>query len=99
MARRRKKAKTAPRPSQTGSNGPTPSVEKALPSLPPGAVPTSAFAPEAETTPELYSEGGPSPSERQTNSKANAAAMKRENSPMSEEARRGGFLVHPVAET
>lgn len=93
MARRRKKAKTTTKASPGGG---TPSVEKALPSLPPGAAPESAFTPEHEGPPGDTLGAGPavkSPPERQLKSKKNASSnnLKRDVSPMSDEARRGGF--------
>ncbi|TKA74628.1 hypothetical protein B0A55_05959 [Friedmanniomyces simplex] len=95
MARRRKKAKAAPRQATAGSNGPTPAVEKALPSLPPGAAPESAFSPEIETPPsEVYSGTASTRSPRQPQLKAGRDAstnnLKRDVSPISDEARRDG---------
>jgi len=99
MARRRKKAKATPRPTPTPLNAPTPSVEKALPSLPPGAASSSAFSPEAETPLDTHSEAPRSPKERQLKSRKDASINKREVSPASEEARQGGLLCARVAET
>ena len=98
MARRRKKAKTAPRQAQGGANGASAPVEKALPSLPPGAVHEGAFSPEMETPPSAPAEAymstpgaRRSPNERQLKSKKDASSsnLKRDVSPMSDEARRG----------
>ncbi|GAB7359051.1 hypothetical protein MBLNU230_g5123t1 [Neophaeotheca triangularis] len=93
MARRRKKAKTT---TKVPSNAGTPSVEKALPSLPPGAAPDSNFMPEMEGPPaDAHGAGSgvKSPPERQLKSKRDASSsnLKRDVSPMSDEARRGGF--------
>ncbi|KAK5676380.1 Rho-type gtpase-activating protein [Elasticomyces elasticus] len=95
MARRRKKAKTAPRQATAGSNGPAPAAEKALPSLPPGAARESAFSPEVETPPsESYSGTPNARSPRQPQLKpgrdASSSNLKRDVSPMSDEARRDG---------
>jgi hypothetical protein len=100
MARRRKKAKGT-RSVTGGSNGPGASststtVEKALPSLPPGAATESAFSPEVETPPaEQYSgtPGGRSSAQRTMRSEKDAPMnnFKRDVSPMSDEVRRGGF--------
>jgi hypothetical protein len=99
MARRRKKAKGT-RSVTGGSNGPgsiaSTQVEKALPSLPPGAAPESAFSPEVETPPtEHYSgtPGGRSSAQRTLRSEKDAPVsnFKRDVSPMSDELRRGGF--------
>ena len=90
MARRRKKAKSAPRTAQSGANGST-TVEKALPSLPPGAASSSAFSPEIETPPEIFTEAARSPKERQLKSRKDVS-VKRDVSPMSEDSRRGGLL-------
>jgi hypothetical protein len=99
MARRRKKAKGT-RSVTSGSNGPgsiaSTQVEKALPSLPPGAAPESAFSPEVETPPtEHYSgtPGGRSSAQRTLRSEKDAPVsnFKRDVSPMSDEIRRGGF--------
>ncbi|KAK3670808.1 Rho-type gtpase-activating protein [Recurvomyces mirabilis] len=91
MARRRKKAKAAPR-QQSASNGPS---EKALPSLPPGAAPPSAFSPEMETPPsDQYSEGPNTRSPRQQQLRPSreiaSSSSKRDVSPLSDEARRDG---------
>jgi Rho-type GTPase-activating protein 1/2 len=99
MARRRKKAKGAPRPQAPSNNssGPAPGVEKALPSLPPGAVPPAAFSPEAESSPsDAYSEAfnsNRSPRQQQLRpgrDTPSSSNVKRENSPMADETRRGG---------
>lgn len=104
MARRRKKAKGGSRQAQSSSNGPTPSVEKALPSLPPGAVPSSAFSPEIETPPsDIYSETPSTRSPRQPQTKSrketSSSNLRRDVSPMSDEARRGAYYEAHVAET
>ena len=88
MARRRKRTKP-----KTGANGSISTKEKALPSLPPGAIPTAAFTPETETP---GSEGTPaaiSPPERQHHSRADttSSSAKRDVSPLAEDALRGGF--------
>ena len=98
MARRRKKSGKTSKPAQNGP--PTAAAkEKALPSLPPGAVPSSAFSPDIETPPsESYSgtPGARSPPERsyyppQRTLSSRGAGAKRDVSPMSDDARRGGF--------
>lgn len=95
MARRRKKART-PKPTASSSGGP----EKALPSLPPGALNQSAFTPEDETPPDVYgvshgtSHSQPrSPRDRQLGSRngASSSNFKRDVSPLSDDVRRGGF--------
>ena len=92
MARRRKRTKTTPK---TAQNGAASAKEKALPSLPPGAVPQSAFSPEAETPPTESYSGTParSPPERHTSSRRDKApgSIKREVSPLLDDAQRGGF--------
>ena len=97
MARRRKKAKGT-RSVTGGTTGPgsTTTVEKALPSLPPGAATESAFSPEMETPPtEQHSgtPGGRSSAQRTLRSEKDApiSNFKRDVSPMSDELRRGGF--------
>ncbi|KAK3071521.1 Rho-type gtpase-activating protein [Teratosphaeriaceae sp. CCFEE 6253] len=104
MARRRKKSKTAPRQATAGSNGPGAAtvVEKALPSLPPGAAPESAFSPEVETPPaEAYTATPHVRSPRQPQTRAGREVssnnLKRDVSPMSDEARRGGLICAKVA--
>ena len=92
MARRRKRTKP-----KTGANGSISTKEKALPSLPPGAIPTAAFTPDTETP---GSEGTPaarSPPERQYRSRADTASssIKRDVSPLAEDASRGGFTCPP----
>lgn len=95
MARRRKKAKGTPRPSQGSHAGSGHAAEKALPSLPPGAAPDRTFSPETETPPsEAFSgSGGRSPRQGTMRSIQGTASSdyKRDVSPMSDEARRGGF--------
>ncbi|KAK0870296.1 Rho-type gtpase-activating protein [Friedmanniomyces endolithicus] len=98
MARRRKKAKAAPRQATAGSNGPTAAVEKALPSLPPGAAPEPAFSPEIETPPsEIFNGTASTRSPRQPQLKpgrdASATNLKRDVSPMSDEARKDGLTL------
>ena len=93
MARRRKKSRATPKP---GQNGTMPVKEKALPSLPPGAVPQSAFSPEMETPPSESHSGTPgarSPPERQYSLRRHMQSdpMKRDVSPMAEDSRKGGF--------
>lgn len=95
MARRRKKAKT-PKPAAATGGG----AEKALPSLPPGAAPLSAFTPEAETPPDLLSDShsslqGPR-SPRDTGRQAmsgsggkSSGTLQRDVSPVSDDPRRG----------
>jgi hypothetical protein len=100
MARRRKKAKGT-RSVTGGTSGPgstttSTTVEKALPSLPPGAATESAFSPEMETPPaDQYSgtPGGRSSAQRTLRSEKDAplSNFKRDVSPMSDEMRRGGF--------
>lgn len=95
MARRRKKAKATPRQATGGASGSAPVVEKALPSLPPGAVPPSAFSPELETPPsDSYSgtPGAKSPREQQVAFRKDPPprARQRDVSPLSDEARKGG---------
>jgi len=100
MARRRKKAKGT-RSVTGGTSGPgstttSTTVEKALPSLPPGAATESAFSPEGETPPvDQYSgtPGGRSSAQRTLRSEKDApmSNFKRDVSPMSDEMRRGGF--------
>ncbi len=97
MARRRKRTKTTPKPA---TNGTAQVKEKALPSLPPGAVPPTAFSPEAETPPVLDSQtstpGVRSPPERkQSRREAPSNNLKRDVSPLSDDARRGGFTCAP----
>lgn len=91
MARRRKKAKTAPRQAQGGANA---TGDKALPSLPPGAAPTSAFSPDIETPlSEPYSEHSGRRSPRQhlkSRKDASTNNLKRDVSPVSDGARKGG---------
>lgn len=95
MARRRKKSSKTPKPAQNGSAAPK---EKALPSLPPGAAPLSAFSPEVETPPSEPHSGTPgarSPPERpyypQRQPSSRNPGSKRDVSPLSDDARRGGF--------
>jgi len=94
MARRRKKSKGAPRQAQGGANAGATVAEKALPSLPPGAIPPGAFSPEVETPPSEYSEtpGARSPKQPLKSRKdASSSNLKRDVSPMSDDARKGGF--------
>ncbi|KAK5112269.1 hypothetical protein LTR62_004430 [Meristemomyces frigidus] len=95
MARRRKKAKGAPRQPSSNSTRPG-AAEKALPSLPPGAAPTSAFSPDIESPPsDHYSEEPNGRSPRQPQQQLRAATnntVERDVSPLSDEARRGGHI-------
>lgn len=98
MARRRKKAKGT-KSATSGTNGPgsTTTVEKALPSLPPGAATESAFSPELETPPAEQFSATPSgrrPSAQRTlrsEKDTPASSFRRDVSPLSDEARKGGF--------
>lgn len=88
MARRRKRSKGTPKPSQSAAK------EKALPSLPPGAAPQSAFSPELETPPSEAQSGTPSassPPERQSQSRKEIPRKpsQRDASPFSDDARKG----------
>ncbi|RMY82590.1 hypothetical protein D0862_11959 [Hortaea werneckii] len=89
MARRRKKAKTGggTRQAQGGANT---TIEKALPSLPPGAASQSAFTPDAETPlSDPYSDHSGRRSPRQhlkSKRDASISKMKRDVSPMSDDA-------------
>ncbi|KAK4506013.1 hypothetical protein PRZ48_003978 [Zasmidium cellare] len=94
MARRRKKART-PKPTP----GSTPGAEKALPSLPPGAIASSAFTPDDETPPEMtYAavQSAPgqrrSPRDRQLDSRNGGTGNKynRDVSPLSDDPRKDG---------
>ncbi|KAI5367944.1 Putative Rho GTPase activation protein [Septoria linicola] len=93
MARRRKKART---PKQAAA-GAQPGHDKALPSLPPGVAPQSAFTPEGETPPETYSENqtpqtevpGQRHAAARTRGTSNAN-YKRDVSPLSDDLRRDG---------
>ncbi|CAK4033944.1 Rho GTPase-activating 15 [Lecanosticta acicola] len=94
MARRRKKART-PKPTPGSSAQP----EKALPSLPPGAAPQSAFTPEGETPPEVFPDShgtslhqSRSPRDRQVGSRNRGSSnnFKRDVSPLSDDVRREG---------
>ncbi|KAM0724201.1 hypothetical protein Q7P37_000083 [Cladosporium fusiforme] len=93
MARRRKKAKGT-RSVTGGTNGPgsTTTVEKALPSLPPGAATESAFSPEMETPPEHSTPGSRSTAQRTLRSEKDAPSNhhRRDVSPMSDDMRRDG---------
>ncbi|KAK4632034.1 Rho GTPase-activating protein 15 [Fulvia fulva] len=91
MARRRKKART---PKTT--SGATPGIEKALPSLPPGVVPDSAFTPEDETPPVTYSETATKSQsrlsrDRQLGSRNEGTSTIRDVSPLSDDPRRGAL--------
>jgi hypothetical protein len=107
MARRRKKNKGA-RSVTGGTNGPgsttaatsSTTVEKALPSLPPGAATEAAFSPEVETPPTDHHAGTPggrsittTTTTRTLRSEKDAppSHYKRDVSPLSDEMRRGGF--------
>lgn len=96
MARRRKKAKTAPRHAPAAPNGSLPQVEKALPSLPPGALRQDAFSPDSETPPSECADTPNTRSPRQSNHakpRVDVAAknVKRDVSPLSDDARKGEF--------
>lgn len=98
MARRRKKAKgsrsTAGGGGGTNGPGSTTTVEKALPSLPPGAATESAFSPEMETPPVEHSTpGARSSAQRTLRSEKDAPSNhhRRDVSPLSDDTRRGGF--------
>ncbi|EME47748.1 hypothetical protein DOTSEDRAFT_69629 [Dothistroma septosporum NZE10] len=95
MARRRKKART---PKIT--SGATPGVEKALPSLPPGVVPDSAFTPEDETPPATYSQAATTSQsrlsrDRQLGSRNGATPNShiRDVSPLSDDPRQDGPIL------
>ena len=97
MARRRKRSKTSKQ-----ANGPIAAAkEKALPSLPPGAVPTSAFSPETDTTPLSDSHSGTTsgalspPDGYQSRRDIPSNNARRDVSPLSEDARIGGFTCAP----
>ncbi|KAK5175588.1 Rho-type gtpase-activating protein [Saxophila tyrrhenica] len=91
MARRRKRTKTS---SKAATNSTAQVKEKALPSLPPGAVPPAAFTPDAETPPldsQTSTPGVRSPPERmQSRRDAPSNNLKRDVSPLSDDARRDG---------
>ncbi|EMC96665.1 hypothetical protein BAUCODRAFT_485155 [Baudoinia panamericana UAMH 10762] len=94
MARRRKKAKTTRQP-QTGANGGAPAVEKALPSLPPGAATQSAFSPDLETPEsdvQVETPGPPPPRHQQPllRKEPSPSSYNRDVSPLSDESRRDG---------
>ncbi|KAK6428849.1 Rho-type gtpase-activating protein [Oleoguttula sp. CCFEE 5521] len=96
MARRRKKSKGTPRPSAPSATRSGSAIEKALPSLPPGAAPEAAFSPESETPPmETYTAttnaSSPPPRALRPTKDGPTDKFKRDVSPMSDEARRGGF--------
>ncbi|KAK3721748.1 Rho-type gtpase-activating protein [Vermiconidia calcicola] len=94
MARRRKRTKTNPKPLTNGTGS---VKEKALPSLPPGAAPLSAYSPEAETPPSEVHPGTPgarSPPERNRSRRGIPSnSIKRDVSPLSDDARRDGPLL------
>nr|OQO13830.1 hypothetical protein B0A51_17292 [Rachicladosporium sp. CCFEE 5018]OQO17202.1 hypothetical protein B0A51_15167 [Rachicladosporium sp. CCFEE 5018] len=95
MARRRKKSKGTPRPSAPSATRSGSAIEKALPSLPPGAAPEAAFSPDSETPPmETYTAGtnanSPPPRALRPTKDGAADKFKRDVSPMSDEARRDG---------
>ena len=96
MARRRKRTKTTPRPALTGTSS---AKEKALPSLPPGALAQTGFTPDMETPPSESLTGTParSPPERQYSNRRDMAqsSMRRDVSPLSDDAQRGGFTSAP----
>lgn len=93
MARRRKKART---PKQTAA-GAQPGHDKALPSLPPGVAPQSAFTPESEAAPETDSANQTphleSASQKHTTSRTRGAShsknYNRDVSPLTETTRKG----------
>ena len=89
MARRRKKAKGAPRQAPGGGG------EKALPSLPPGAASAGAFSPDIETPPSGTPSEAPehmSPRQQQSRLRREGPTngSKRDVSPWSDEAQKGG---------
>ncbi|PIA99271.1 Rho GTPase-activating protein 15 [Cercospora beticola] len=94
MARRRKKART---PKQTAA-GAQPGHDKALPSLPPGVAPQSAFTPESEAAPETDSANQTpqleSASQKHTTSRTRGAShsknYNRDVSPLTETTRKDG---------
>ena len=87
MARRRKRTKP-----RAAANGSLSTKEKTLPPLPPGAASQAAFTPDTETP---GSEGPPaarSPPERQYQSRPDrSTSIKRDVSPLAEDASRGRF--------
>ncbi|KAM3423768.1 hypothetical protein BST61_g1172 [Cercospora zeina] len=93
MARRRKKARTPkqPAPGQPGH-------DKALPSLPPGVAPQSAFTPESETAPETNSANQTpqmeAASQKHSSSRTRGASQtknyNRDVSPLAEPTRKDG---------
>ena len=93
MARRRKKAKTGG--TRQAQGGASTTMEKALPSLPPGAASQSAFTPDTETPlSDPYSDHSGRRSPRQhlkSKRDASISKMKRDVSPLSDDARNGGF--------
>ncbi|KAF2771978.1 RhoGAP-domain-containing protein [Teratosphaeria nubilosa] len=100
MARRRKKAKATPRQAAGGANGEK--VDKALPSLPPGAATPAAFSPEAETPPaEVYQEPQIARSPRHSLLKSRQEQplndIRRDVSPISDEARRADGPLLPAS--
>ena len=88
MARRRKRTKP-----KGATNGSISTKEKALPSLPPGAVSQAAFTPDTETPGSEVVPAARSPPERQYQSRADtgSTSIKREVSPLAEDASRGRF--------
>lgn len=97
MARRRKKAKggSSSRPAPSTGQGSAPSVEKALPSLPPGAAASSVGTPQHETPPSDFPSDRGARSPRQQHSRLKSARdpsssdNQRDVSPLSDDARRG----------
>lgn len=93
MARRRKKNKSTPRATSTTSNGSNPTVlDKSLPALPPGAVPSGTFPEPVDSPASINSE---TPTERSPAMRQHVAMRKdpadprRDASPLSFEDFKG----------